>query len=87
MKKPSRHAEVRWQPPSRGCVLKQLRPYINPLKRFAAAFARLCVETIEGNYKTRLISAAAFARLCVETAHLLPLYNIRYRSRLRAAVC
>ena len=56
------------QPPSRGCVLK-LKPWLeNMLNGEAAAFARLCVETIELVQARMQIDAAAFARLCVETS-------------------
>ena len=34
------------QPPSRGCVLKQMHIVQNQIYQIAAAFARLCVETI-----------------------------------------
>ena len=34
------------QPPSRGCVLKQLLLVRTYGKKTAAAFARLCVETV-----------------------------------------
>ena len=33
----------------------------------AAAFGRLCVETIRGGLITPPLNAAAFGRLCVET--------------------
>ena len=36
------------QPPSRGCVLKQDQLFQVCFHEPAAAFARLCVETIEG---------------------------------------
>ena len=36
---------IRFQPPSGGCVLKQLQGHIVGVKKFPAAFGRLCVET------------------------------------------
>ena len=55
------------QPPSRGCVLKlSIRNFqVNNL--YAAAFARLCVETQLRPGDVIRVHAAAFARLCVET--------------------
>ena len=55
------------QPPSGGCVLK---PRLMPLRAWlpwAAAFGRLCVETVYARFGQTLGSAAAFGRLCVET--------------------
>ena len=37
----------------------------------AAAFGRLCVETLTYGYDVQNLSAAAFGRLCVETIHIL----------------
>ena len=58
----------REQPPSRGCVLKPLINVKNLIDYPAAAFARLCVETVTGSDQSGSHAAAAFARLCVETA-------------------
>ena len=56
------------QPPSRGCVLKHIIAIVQIMKKQAAAFARLCVETTVTNYNMTICKkAAAFARLCVET--------------------
>ena len=55
------------QPPPRGCVLKHVREEINKDHQYAAASARLCVETIIRQQAALAVSAAAFARLCVET--------------------
>ena len=58
-----------------------------PSAEDAAAFGRLCVETLEGLPDGDYVAAAAFGRLCVETN------AVRYNtisassSRLRAAVC
>ena len=57
----------REQPPSRGCVLKQKVQRLTILSMLAAAFARLCVETLCKQFKINSTEAAAFARLCVET--------------------
>ena len=56
------------QPPSGGCVLKHFAK--KPLEgiRVAAAFGRLCVETMPPNSPLPLVKAAAFGRLCVETS-------------------
>ena len=60
------------QPPSGGCVLK-LFSFVRKSKLFfAAAFARLCVETGRCKSNGRSETAAAFARLCVETATCEP---------------
>ena len=53
----------------------------------AAAFVRLCVETVHANLMTDEIRAAAFVRLCVETFESLAEAEAFYGSRLRAAVC
>ena len=57
------------QPPSRGCVLKQLRLELIQRLKYAAAFARLCVETKTSKIIHAVEPAAAFARLCVETPY------------------
>ena len=56
-----------WQPPSGGCVLKleNLKNLIDKLQ--AAAFGRLCVETLFDRLTYCYKEAAAFGRLCVET--------------------
>ena len=56
------------QPPSGGCVLKHHRDDFDLDIRGAAAFGRLCVETLSGRMDKPCITAAAFGRLCVETA-------------------
>ena len=58
---------ARYQPPSGGCVLKQLRHGNHMDVQLAAAFGRLCVETMKQNIIIVLLTAAAFGRLCVET--------------------
>ena len=63
----ARIIKISMQPPSGGCVLKlsaleQKFDYAE-----AAAFGRLCVETICLVAMTMLTAAAAFGRLCVET--------------------
>ena len=55
------------QPPSGGCVLKLIILIIRTLIALAAAFGRLCVETLERYPASLDGSAAAFGRLCVET--------------------
>ena len=56
-----------WQPPSGGCVLKLVSsPLLDDLY-YAAAFARLCVETKSSVSASKPRLAAAFGRLCVET--------------------
>ena len=53
----------------------------------AAAFGRLCVETLEGLPDGGYVAAAAFGRLCVETKYSTIICEIEICSRLRAAVC
>ena len=53
----------------------------------AAAFGRLCVETMICVCLNRLREAAAFGRLCVETYQLVSDKQKSLSSRLRAAVC
>ena len=53
----------------------------------AAAFARLCVETIIEISLIDTHHAAAFARLCVETDEKIKAMIKDAGSRLRAAVC
>ena len=55
------------QPPSGGCVLKLFGLSYYPRLASAAAFGRLCVETIFSVYMNLTEEAAAFGRLCVET--------------------
>ena len=43
-----------------------------PLTVFAAAFGRLCVETVAGGDGNERDKAAAFGRLCVETFRQYP---------------
>ena len=53
----------------------------------AAAFVRLCVETMIEKQVNDVARAAAFVRLCVETIYAECLFEVKARSRLRAAVC
>ena|GEM_PF-6977666 len=53
----------------------------------AAAFVRLCVETIAKFLARWNQLAAAFVRLCVETKAAFSSFSFRSCSRLRAAVC
>ena len=53
----------------------------------AAAFVRLCVETIGPSEIKPIARAAAFVRLCVETDFDYILEKPEIGSRLRAAVC
>ena len=64
----------RLQPPSGGCVLKQLHKINVFSQRLPAAFGRLCVETIVLISSGEKPSPAAFGRLCVEThmPHMRP---------------
>ena len=75
------------QPPSGGCVLKPdvFRPV--DFLDTAAAFGRLCVETVTTLLIADSAVAAAFGRLCVETPPGLPPGLPPGCSRLRAAVC
>ena len=77
----------REQPPSCGCVLKPWEPQVLRIKRDAAAFVRLCVETMPARVLPSLAVAAAFVRLCVETSRGFAARFPPVRSRLRAAVC
>ena len=75
------------QPPSGGCVLKQVTApnggrFVEP-----AAFGRLCVETIFNFRNPMGYRPAAFGRLCVETAAIESRPRLYWASRLRAAVC
>ena len=53
----------------------------------AAAFGRLCVETLMIWAAAQIIPAAAFGRLCVETVDGSIEKTAVTSSRLRAAVC
>ena len=55
-----------YQPPSGGCVLKQILGYGCRVVA-AAAFRRLCVETLPVICRISRLRTAAFRRLCVET--------------------
>ena len=55
------------QPPSGGCVLKQVGADTPNHAAIAAAFGRLCVETTGQVVSEKSQTAAAFGRLCVET--------------------
>ncbi len=55
------------QPPSGGCVLKLLKAKVRLIRQLAAAFGRLCVETVWLSTCNLASCAAAFGRLCVET--------------------
>ena len=57
----------RGQPPSGGCVLKHILDRDINAILLAAAFGRLCVETVEPSTLSNITTAAAFGRLCVET--------------------
>ena len=59
------------QPPSGGCVLKPTAFVLLPTLFIAAAFGRLCVETLSKRLNQSPIKAAAFGRLCVETVQYL----------------
>ena len=48
-------------------MLKQSLPITYTQGEFAAAFGRLCVETIAESENYKAVRAAAFGRLCVET--------------------
>ena len=60
--------KVRLQPPSGGRVLKRNCVKIAVQRLAAAAFGRLCVETISTGDYLDAGYAAAFGRLCVETS-------------------
>ena len=60
------------QPPSGGCVLKLEDSGFVERYAPAAAFGRLCVETMNGLPPRSCTQAAAFGRLCVETANAAP---------------
>ena len=79
--------QSREQPPSGGCVLKLHHQDYRKHFLNAAAFGRLCVETLFFLLIQSLFMAAAFGRLCVETSNPLIAVDLPVRSRLRAAVC
>ena len=56
------------QPPSGGCVLKLAESVSKGMENDAAAFGRLCVETLSSCWRRNHDRAAAFGRLCVETS-------------------
>ena len=56
-----------FQPPSGGCVLKQLFAVCEIQRVIPAAFGRLCVETRAHAACNCATPPAAFGRLCVET--------------------
>ncbi len=56
-----------WQPPSGGCVLKPDNVKDTHAQALAAAFRRLCIETILLQHYIQKERAAAFRRLCIET--------------------
>ena len=60
------HGNSLEQPPSGGCVLKQYGKF-RLMVMGAAAFGRLCVETLEYRSLFNSRATAAFGRLCVET--------------------
>ena len=68
------------QPPLGGCVLKRLQDE-EPSGAFAAAFRRLCVETVCVSTGPGKAMPAAFRRLCVET-HMETIMNQDKNSRL-----
>ena len=51
-------------------MLKHLSLAFKQPQRWAAAFARLCVETVFTPSLVQVVAAAASARLCVETSLL-----------------
>ena len=79
---------VGMQPPSGGCVLKH---FVNPCKLkggYAAAFGRLCVETVAGPRAAYVYHGQPPSGGCVlkqfwKIARLMDIAG----SRLRAAVC
>ncbi len=75
------------QPPSGGCVLKQLVRFTNQLHIAAATFRWLCVETEDAVQSRRFERAATFRWLCVETHNHWPLSTGLASSHLQVAVC
>ena len=75
------------QPPSGGCVLKLIKSTFTIKSPSAAAFGRLCVETVLVNFVNAFGKAAAFGRLCVETKGKVANVDLVASSHLRAAVC
>ena len=57
----------REQPPSGGCVLKQLEDEQGLVYKGAATFGWLCVETVAETWERLILMAATFGWLCVET--------------------
>ena len=67
------------QPPLRGCVLKlSISVTDNRGEQYAAASARLCVETPMSMSTLSNVGAAASARLCVETPDEIPVMKRDY---------
>ena len=76
------------QPPSRGCVLKLLPTGLIVVGTYAAAFARLCVETHGGLGELVDKHPQPPSRGCVLKPRGRHKASGRFRrSRLRAAVC
>ena len=81
-------ANLQYQPPSGGCVLKRYSNLAASSSYCPAAFGRLCVETwLKLPCRSGRQQPAAFGRLCVETMLHLPDARKIAASRLRAAVC
>ena len=76
-----------FQPPSGGCVLKQVLNDTDLYRIKPAAFRRLCVETSWEKLNKDNDGPAAFRRLCVETLIMKRMTTKGYSSRLQAAVC
>ena len=68
-------------------MLKQHATLVLERSAQAAAFGRLCVETLKNFLSYNNKKAAAFGRLCVETLFSRFLNSKFDGSRLRAAVC
>ena len=76
----------REQPPPRGCVLKLVVNGKNTAPAYAAASARLCVETSSIGWVEANNGAAASARLCVETAIICSWLSIAVQPPPRGCV-
>ena len=80
-------AKYNLQPPSGGCVLKRDDYVDEMVRKSAATFGWLCVETINSNRPVIFWRAATFGWLCVETFGTKILtYGLKC-SHLRVAVC
>ena len=66
------------QPPSGGCVLKHGLSFMGWRHYAAAAFGRLCVETVAPAPYLPMRIAAAFGRLCVETRLFIAAASARF---------